>query len=169
MSALIPIMGEKVDYRYEAIIDFMLANPHMKRYQIAEALKYTAAWFSTITSNDAFKVLYAKRREAYNVEFHESTVHKLYEVAQEAADVVLEKLKEPECPADLAVDSMTASLKSLGFGAPKSVQPTTQNNTQVNVYTESDRQTLAAARERMKQVSKMPIIDEQTTPALEGK
>ena len=168
MSALVPQVSE-TNYRYAAIIDFMIANPHMKRYEIAEALEYTAAWFSTITSSDAFKVLYAKRRDEYNGEFHESTVHKLYEVAQEAADVVLEKLKDPECPADLAVDSMTASLKSLGFGAPKSVQPTTQNNTQINVYTEADREILATARDRMTQVSKLVSENEQALPALEGK
>ncbi len=168
MSALVPEVSEE-NYRYVAIIDAMLVNPHMKRYEIAAALGYTAAWFSTVTSSDAFKVMYAKRREEYNGEFHESTVHKLYEVAQEAADVVLEKLKDPECPADLAVDSMTASLKSLGFGAPKSVQPSTQNNTQINVYTEADRQVLSDARERMTQVSKLVPTDEQALPALEGK
>lgn len=171
MSATLP-KPKEVNYRYEAIIDFMLANPYMKRYEIAESLGYTGAWLSTLTSSDAFRMLYAERRAAYNEDLNDSTVVKIYEVAQKAADKVLDKLEEDECPAGLALDSMTGALKALGFGAPKS-QPTTQVNVQQNTYNETDRLALQQARDRLEKVSKMTLIDGQAEavpaiPALEG-
>ena len=166
MSA-IPPKANGVTYRYEAIIDYMLAHPHLKRYEIAEQLGYTGAWFSTLTSSDAFRVLYAKRRGDYSAEFHESTVEKVYEVAQLAADRLKERLEEDDVPAGLALDSMTGSLKALGFGAPPS-QPTTQVNIQQNTYNEADREALAAARRRLDDVSRLTIDGQVEPPALEG-
>lgn len=169
MSVKPPAVLDKVNYRYEAIIDFMLSHPDMKRQEIARALGYTPAWLSTVISSDAFKVLYEKRRSEFDRELHDSTITKVFEVAQKAAGKVSEKLDEEEVAASFALDSMSNALKALGFGAPKSSPSAQVNNTQVNVtFTEQDRIALREARDRLGRVAKSETIEGSGVPLLES-
>lgn len=150
--------SQVLNYRYEAIIDYMLANPQMTRQEIAETLGYTQAWFSTLTHSDAFLARYEERRLEFAGELKEKTARKIYDVANAAAERVLERLEGDECPGNFALDAMTGSLRSLGFGAPTGrggVQVNTQVNVPQSAYTAEDKSNLAAARARLERVSQM--------------
>lgn len=108
-----------IKYRYEAIIDYMLANPNMKQGEIARELGYTQAWFSQIVTSDGFRSRYSARRIALNEEQERQISAKLVDMANKASDRVIEELNKGEdCDASFALDAATRALRSIGFGAP---------------------------------------------------
>lgn len=108
-----------LSYRYEAIIDHMLANPQLKQYEIAEAIGCTPAWLGQIIKSDGFKARYAQRRIQFNEETNLRLTAKLVDIADKSADRVLAELRKgDECDAGFALDAATRALRSIGFGAP---------------------------------------------------
>lgn len=110
---------QPLHYRYEAIIDFMLSNPHMKQGEIAAHIGCTQPWLSQIINSDAFQARYAKRRHALNQEQERQISAKIYDMANKASDRVIQELdRGEECDAGFALDAATRALRSIGFGAP---------------------------------------------------
>lgn len=156
-------------YRYEAVIDYMIANPNMTRGEIAEALGYTPAWFSTFTSSSAFRARYAFRRGEY-VERLEDGVHaQVLEIAKKGAERVIGELdKGDECDPMFALDAQTRALKALGFAAPPSKSTVINNNVNVDQGHGQYRDQLSAARRRMVTVARMEGGQEVQAPDEDG-
>ena len=158
-DALCLSTGEPAKYRYEAIIDYMLSNPQMKKGEIAQALGYTQAWFSQLIRSDAFRARYETRRAELQGDLMNSVIRKQFEIASEGADRVMDELRKEDCDARFALDATQSAMRNLGFGAPRGVNggnnvlSITQNN--VNVAGPQDRPILEAARARLEAVSRM--------------
>lgn len=156
--------SNRLNYKYEAIIDFMLAHPCMSRGEIAHKLGYTQAWFSTLVNSDAFRARYSERRQEMEEELVDRHVARLHSLAEKAAERVNEALEPGEDkPVDprYALDVHSRVLANLGFG----VKPTNGTNgspTQVNVYAGSQQislERLDAARQRLASVAKAELED----------
>ncbi len=107
-------------YRYEAIIDYMLANPHMRQGQIALEVGCTQAWLSQVVTSDGFQARYNVRRQQLNEEQERSVSARLFDIADKAAERVVQELdKGDDCDAGFALDAQTRALRAMGFGAPK--------------------------------------------------
>jgi hypothetical protein len=153
--------GGRLNYRYEGIIDFMLANPEMKRGEIAEELGYTQAWFSSLTHSDAFINRYAERRQELEEELmgrHVARLHTLAEKSAKRVEEALEPDDEREVDPRFALDVHSKVLSNLGFGPkPNGGQggtgPSTVNTT-VNVVTQEK---LSEARRRVEFVAKQEL------------
>ena len=157
----------RLNYKYEAIIDFMLAHPQMKRGEIAEALGYTQAWFSSLTHSDAFVARYSQRRAELEEELMDRHVARLHSLADKSAERLEEALEPKEDqPIDprFALDVHSRVLQNLGFG-PKGTNggsgtngERVQLNVQINQGVDQNR--LATARQRLVDVSQKELSAE---------
>ena len=168
-SRIIP-SGE-LSYRHHAIIDRMLAYPHLSKKDIAEQMGYTVAYMYQITKTDAFQVEYDKRRLEYQEGVALSLGTRLVEQAHRSMDVVEQELKrtiinedsgEEMLAADprFALDAQHRALQAIGL-VGKNGSPAVQVNVnQTNqVATGSvPREQFIAAREKMKLVR--GVVDE---------
>jgi hypothetical protein len=158
-------LKDGVTYRHERIIDFMLSNPQMRKGEIAAALGFTQAWFSTITASDAFKAEYQRRRADYNERLAEGVVSDLYEQTQLAAKRILAELADPECAPGFALEVQGRALNHLGFGDGKARPTAGGASVVVNVASGVDPTLLAQARHRLLEASSSPPVDGEC-PAL---
>jgi len=119
--AIVSDSEQPLKYRYEAIIDYMLANPQLKLGEIADLIGVTQPWLSQIINSDGFQSRYSQRRFTYNNHQEQALSAKLYDMADKASDRVLDELDKGEnCDASFALDAATRSLRAIGFGAPPS-------------------------------------------------
>lgn len=157
-----------IDYRYEAIIDMMLAAPHLTKGEIADRVGYTRAYFSTLTGSDAFRARLAFRRAEHQERLGDELVSKLYDVSAKALDRVGEALDNPEVEPAFALSAAATTLRELGFG-PKKPAAThielTQNNIVQNAEDQAASDAVAQARERMAAVSRITL---QEAEVVEG-
>jgi len=154
---------KNVGIQHDAIMDFLIANPTMKKSEVAMHLGVSAPWLSVIIHSDVFQ---AKLREKSEETFN-AVVIPLRDQLLGVARVGVEKLGEALENAsaisdkDFIADTTDSILKNLGY-SPRSAAPTTQSATQVNV-TVVDSTVLAEAREKMR------AIPSSTLPPLEHK
>jgi hypothetical protein len=141
-------LRDGLTYRHERIIDFMLANPQMRKGEIAAALGFTQAWFSTITSSDAFRAEYSRRRQEWNERLAEGVIGDLYDQTQLAAKRIIAELESPDCAPGFALEVQGRALSHLGFGTRDRPQPGGQAQVVVNVAGINP-ELLARAREKM--------------------
>jgi len=146
-------LKDGVSYRHERIIDFMLLNPAMRKGEIAAALGFTQAWFSTITGSDAFKAEYQRRRAEMNERLAEGIVSDLYEQTRLAAQRILAELEDPECAPGFALEVQGRALNHLGLGDGKGRPTAGGSSVVVNVAAGVDPTLLAQARSRLLEAS----------------
>lgn len=165
-------MLKGLSHRHDAIIDYMLVNQSMKKGEIAAELGFTAAWFSSLISSDAFKAEYERRRQEFNHELATRQTAKIFDIASHAADVVLSELtkedEEGNSAADprFALDAHSKAIRALGFGAPPSAQngpKLVTHNTQINIgpATPANNDALVDARARMERVSRLTVLESE--------
>ena len=140
---------DDVNYRHEAIADFMLTHPEMKKGEIAETLGFTQAWLSAVINSDAFIAYYEQRRLSYNAELHQQTVNKLYELAIASADQLVDIVQAEGTDPRIIIDAKDKALQHLGYGTKNGSQAPGGGNT-TNIFVASP-EGLKAARERMSQ------------------
>lgn len=154
-----------LNYKYEAIIDYMILNPQKDKGEIAQDLGFTAPWLSTLTSSDAFIARYSFRREQWAGEMEGKVQAQIFEMAEKAAKRVIQELEKEDCDAQFALEASTRALRGLGFGSPKS-QPAvhlTQTNVHVDRRNQVElREVLEGAQRRLEGVSR--IIDGDLLP-----
>ena len=112
----------KVSYTHEDMIDFILANPQCQQTDIARRYGYTQSWVSRIISSDAFRAMYARRRD----EVVDPTI--LHEVEERfraltlrSLDVVMEKL-EANPTLDGGLKALEIASRAQGYGVAKGAQ-----------------------------------------------
>jgi hypothetical protein len=158
-----------IDHRYEAIIDYMIANPEMKKGQMAEHFGLTGPYFSTLTGSDAFTMRLLFRRNQHNKGLTDMVVSQLFSVTEKALGVVAEKLDEEEVEGAFALSAASTMLRSLGFGAAKGQMPATQQEVHVAAPQEDSRvSVIIEARQRMQQVAVIVNNDAQRAPVIQG-
>lgn len=75
---------------HESIIAFLIANPHMKKGDVARHFQVTPAWLSTIIHSDIFQAKLAERQD----EFFSATTVPIKEKLENLADMAIDRLTE---------------------------------------------------------------------------
>jgi len=75
--------------RHDAILDFLLVNPHCPRWQMAQHFGVTETWLSIIIHSDVFQARYQEK----NQEVFRETVVPLREKLLGVAHVAVDKLE----------------------------------------------------------------------------
>ncbi len=122
----------KMRWWYEALADFMLANPTALQNDIARHFGRTASTISIVINTDSFKAYFRQRRAAFQSDLSEGVKQKLMNVADVSLDMMLEKLekKKDSIPLDMLLKTNESVLKALGYG-----QSANGSAVQVNVNT----------------------------------
>ena len=143
-------------YHYDAIIDFLLANPGANHQAIAAHIGRGAVWVSMVLKSDAFTEHYKKRREVLNAAILDAVQQDLAKVASAGARALAKRINEN--PLGPSIDQLTTvtdkAAARLGFGqqpAQPAVQITAPPSNRAD-YVESPEQ-IAAARAHYRAVA----------------
>jgi hypothetical protein len=152
---------QKFRFWYDAIIDWMIANPGGTHKDCAEALDRSPGTINMIVASDMFKARWAERRGELNTMYSEAIMLKTGKVAVQALDALSDRLEQNPrgIPAGVVADIAKQSMEALGFGAPKVGQP--MPTQEVHVHVGSD--VLAQARERLRTIEGQKL-DEGVAP-----
>ena len=123
----------KVSYSHDALIDLILANPQVTQRALAKQTGYSEGWLSRVIASDAFQERLASRR-GNTVEplIAASLDERLRAVGMRSADVLMDKLDQPNPPAALAVEGLKLTSRALAYGVrPSHRRP--EHLVQVNV------------------------------------
>lgn len=145
---------------YDAIIDWMLANPGKTQVECAKHFGKAPNTIHMIVTSDLFRARFAQRRAEVNAELRDQIVDKTARVASKALDVIHERLVDnpASVPLSLANDIMGKTLDRLGFGQP-AISPHQQVNVQVNVPVSRD--VLDAARSDIRQIEQTKLQEDK--------
>ena len=156
-----------ITHVHEAMIAFIVAFPQSGLREIAEHFGYSQGWVSRLMNSDLFK---SRLREAQE-ETYAQAVGSLTEKLQAAADVgvekltrMLEKSEDPKFVKETTADVLTR----LGFGAPKSPAAVQVNGQGSQVVVVADAQSLARAREVMRNVGQSGNVVQLPAPSNEN-
>lgn len=134
---------QKVSIKHDMILDYLIANPTLKRTEVAAHFQVTSAWLSTIIHSCAFQELLKQRQnEVFSVAVLQPIRDKLMGAANMAADRLMEVLPFESDPKTLNT-ILDTTLSNLGFGQKTVGTPVNQqNNFTINVTKDE----LASAR-----------------------
>lgn len=133
----------RLSYRHEAIMNWLVMNPHKKLRDCAEELNYSQTWLSQLIHSDIFQAKLQEKHADVFTEIAQNIPVKMRGLADLAIEKVTEVLERSEEPA-LIVDIFDKTLSRLGYGPGKSGQNMAPS-AQVNVFTIS-KDDLAQAR-----------------------
>lgn len=151
---------------HEELLEFLLAHPRASLQEIAFYFNATPSWISIVKNSDAFKEMWAKRRQEHfdRVSISVSDrVTALADVTIDALTVEMEKKIQSETATIEQLKEVgDMALRALGFGAKTNTSIALhQTATTHNVFV--DKETLARAREariRMKLgLDGLPLIE----------
>ncbi|MGD9674482.1 MAG: hypothetical protein AB7U98_13500 [Candidatus Nitrosocosmicus sp.] len=119
-----PLTGEsrggvmKVKYSHDAMIDTLIAKPHVTQGELAAIFGYSQGWVSQIINSDAFKARLAERKgELVDPLITASVDERLRSIAQRSLDKVLESLDSPMVKPEHALATARFATEALGYGA----------------------------------------------------
>jgi len=116
----------KMRYSHDAMVDMILANPHITQNQLAAHFGYTPAWVSTIMSSDAFKAKLQNRKEELVDPALLMTIEEKFKgLTERSLAVLAEKLSQPAqmIPDNLALRAAELGAKALGIGGNAAPAP----------------------------------------------
>lgn len=123
---------QTLNYRHEAILKWLLANPDLLLGDCAAFFGYTPAWLSIIIHSDAFQAQYRALQDASFTDVRMDVKAKITGLAHLALDKLAEQMplvSDPRTTLDIA----DKTLKALGYGiAPR--YPAAATNVQINNY-----------------------------------
>lgn len=146
------IMPAKLNWWYESVIDWMLANPHQTLRDCASEFNVTPTWIYVLTKSQSFRDAIRDRREQHNFMLSTGIIDKTAAVADMALDLLAERLcaTGDTLPVKTLSEVADTALSRLGYGSNGGSQgrnPSVQQ-TQVNVYVDAD--LLAEARSALR-------------------
>lgn len=111
------IMIQKVSFTHDAIIDLLIARPHLNYREIAAEFGYTPIGIGIIVRSDAFKArLEARKAELVDPLIKQTVEDRLLGLAMASIDVLEKKMAVSDDP-KLALATLETALKSTGYGA----------------------------------------------------
>lgn len=130
--------------RHEAIIDFMVANPHLPVKRVAEHFGMTPQALYLITNSELFRRELAKRRQDHLLPASRIQ-DRMNALAEQALDKLLDNLTHINDP-DLLLKIVE---KTSSRSIPSRDTPSHQTNIQLNLISPS---TLESARSRIREI-----------------
>lgn len=145
---------QSLSHRHDAILTFVLANPTMPLWQVAQYFNVSQPWLSVVIHSDIFQ---KKLRERQDLVFNATLLPiaaKIEHLAHQALDKLTEKVEMGVVGEETLRKTADMALQSLGYGTRGNSPAAANGNfTQVNNYI-VDREVLAQARARL---TKEPI------------
>ncbi len=152
----------KVSIKHDAILDVLVANPTLRRSEVAAMFGVTVPWLSTIIHSDVFQ---EKLRERQDLVFDIAVVRPIQEKLMGAANIAVERLMENlqyESDTKTLNTVLDTTLKNLGYGQKSTGAPVNQqNNFTFNVTKEE----LADARKLIGRASGLSALEQTVTEA----
>ncbi len=152
----------KVSIKHDAILDVLVANPTLRRSEVAAMFGVTVPWLSTIIHSDVFQ---EKLRERQDLVFDIAVVRPIQEKLMGAANMAAERLMENlqyESDTKTLNTVLDTTLKNLGYGQKSTGTPVNQqNNFTFNVTKEE----LADARKLIGRAASLTGIEQSVTEA----
>jgi len=138
---------------YDSLIDWMIAHPGGSMEDAAKDLGRSAVWLRIVANSDSFQAQYQARRGQLSDAVNQRLASKLTKAAELSLDCIIDRLeqKQDKVPLPTLLDLQEKSLNRLGYGTNSSTpmaQQVVQN--QQNNYFTVDKDTLVAARERIR-------------------
>jgi hypothetical protein len=158
---------------YDAIIDWMIANPGRPLRECAAHVGRTPTTLSIIINSDMFKAALAQRKADFRLIHDTGLVEKTTQLAHASLDALLEVLdkKRDKVPIDSLREISDSALSRLGYGIEKNNSGVQVHvNGQATIVAPVSQQDLEEARMalRMVQNNKVanPVIEHSPTPEL---
>lgn len=126
---------KKVSFTHEALILWLLENPHRPLRDCAEYFGYTQAWLSTIIHSDAFQEQLQKRQQEFAILTGIDIRKKLGAATDIALEGLTRKLEECQDP-EFLLDATDKLLHRMGYAPASARNPAGQvitNNVQNNI------------------------------------
>lgn len=127
---------KSVSYTHEAMILWMISNPHKSQGDAALYFGVTQGWLSKVVHSDAFQLLYRKRQDEVASVVAAGIPEKLNAATSVALDRLTEKIEGSESQ-DFLLDATDKLLKANGFaptGQRNPVSPAAPQNQQNNTF-----------------------------------
>lgn len=125
---------QRLNYRHEAIIKWLIANPDLCLADCAAFFGYTQGWLSVIIHSDAFQAQYRTLQDASYDDVRLDIKAKITGLAHMALDKLAEQMPLVTDPR-AALDVADKTLKALGYGtAPRNPAGFSATNVQINQY-----------------------------------
>ena len=126
----------RISFSHEALIGWMIANPHRNLRDAAAYFDYTQAWLSSIIHSDLFQAKLAERQNEVFALIAQDIPSKLAAATDVALEKLALKLEETE-DAKFLLDSADKLLHRMGYAPASARNPVgsgagaavTQNNT----------------------------------------
>lgn len=149
---------QNISHVHDAVMNWMIANPHRNLKDCAAEFGYTQSWLSTMVHSNLFQAaLKEKQGQVFNG-IADSIADKLAAGADIGVAKLVEKLETSEDPKFIK-ETTTMMLEKLGFGAQTKVTGAGQVNNgpvQQNFYMASP-EDLQQARGRIANGSVLPL------------
>lgn len=161
----------KMRWWYEALADFMIANPQATQNEMAAHFQRNPATISTVIATDAFKAYFRQRRAHHAEKLDTAVRDKLFNVSNKSLDLMLEVLdkKRDSIPLEMLARVSDSSLKNLGYGTTPPGNAVTVNVGQSppSIHVAVSLSDLELAREALRRSQAPKLID--VTPPEEGR
>jgi hypothetical protein len=151
----------RLSHRHDAVMNWMLLNPHRNLRDCADELGYSQAWISQLIHSDIFQAQLKSRQEYIFIQVAQDIPVKLKGLADQAIEKVSQILERTEQP-EVVVDIFDKTLNRLGYG-PAKAAPAPAPQTQVNVFSVS-KEDLAQARDAIQIQDAQTIEHEKPAP-----
>jgi hypothetical protein len=150
---------------YDSLIDWMIAHPGGSMEDAAKDLGRSAVWLRIVANSDSFQAQYQARRGQLSDAVNQRLANKLTKAAELSLDCIIDRLeqKQDKVPLPTLLDLQEKSLNRLGYGTNSAIpmaQQVVQN--QQNNYFTVDKDTLVAARERIRAAEEMRLAPSTT-------
>jgi hypothetical protein len=142
------VQVQAVSSRHEAFADALLANPGMRKQDIAKMFNVSPVWFSIVTNSDVFKEYFEARRAGFNDELRKQLVQRQLEVGIKSYDRLNDMLDDPELKPEHALAAVDRTLKFAGY-EPRSPGSRTTEERILELEHPVDAGALANARAKM--------------------
>lgn len=147
---------------WEALVDWMIANPGKPVYHAATEFGKSVNYIYAVTSSDMFKERYNERRAAIAQGLNEQILEKTARVAVKGLDLIHDRLASQDV-SKTKLETLTevtdSALKALGYGVPRGPSVVVNNNNSAQVIeTAASPATLLEARKRIRE-TQAPVIE----------
>lgn len=146
---------QRVSHRHEAIIDWLIANPHIKNLDcLCGELNVSRSWLSIVMNSDVFREKYAQRRGEVNDDLRAKITHKTLGVANKALDKLDLVLDEDDLHPSFVAKT---TLNILELLQPPRASTTHTKEVVRETTRMVDRNVLYTARETLRVTSEQPL------------
>lgn len=153
---------QKLSIKHNAIMDFMIANPEMLLGDVAKKFGVTPGWLSQLIHSSLFQAELAYKKEVMFGELTITIKDRITNIAHGTLNKLEQLTDAGALSVDQTLDLAELTLKSLGFGAPKTQGQIQPQVGQQNIFIGQ------SVTPQILQEARAAMLTKPETPAIEG-